>query len=95
MNKKEEVKKYSNPKEAQRRIKQYLGDIKLFYSTRKDKKYMVKNPSGDWVHFGQLGYEDYLKHKDKMRRIMFRNRNKKWAAADKWSAAWLSYYILW
>ena len=96
MNKEEEIKKYSNPIEALKKIKKLLGeDVKLFISTRKNKKYMVENPSGQMVHFGFFGMEDYLKHKNKLRRDRFRIRNKKWAMADKWTPAWLSYHILW
>jgi len=29
------------------------------------------------IHFGQIGYEDYTKHKDEERRKLFKLRNKK------------------
>ena len=28
-------------------------------STKKDKKYMVKTPSGRWIHFGARGMEQF------------------------------------
>jgi len=56
---------------------------------------MVKNPQGKWIHFGQMGYEDYTKHKDETRRDNFRKRNAKWSKAEKYSPAWLSYWLLW
>ena len=34
-------------------------------------------------YIGSLLYEDYTKHKDKKRRDSFRNRNRRWADADK------------
>jgi hypothetical protein len=42
-----------------------------------------------------MGYEDYTKHQDLHRRELFRKRNHKWADAEKYSAAFLSYYLLW
>jgi len=56
---------------------------------------MVFDEEGKKVHFGSLLYQDYTKHKDKKRRENFRNRNKRWADADKYTPAHLSYYLLW
>lgn len=70
-------------------------DVKVFYSTRKDKKYMVESPEGKTIHFGQLPYEDYSKHQDIERRDNFRKRNAKWSKLPKWSAGWLAYNLLW
>ena len=83
---KEDVEKYSDPERVLSLLKKYYGrDVEIDFSTRKDKKYMVKNPKTDkWVHFGQMGYEDYTKHKDKARRDNFRDRNAEWADADKY-----------
>ena len=91
-----DISKWSDPKEAQKQAKKYLGDdVKLFISTRKDKKYMVQDPNGKWVHFGLFGAEDFTKHKNIQKRDFFRRRNAKWANADKWTPAFLSYYLLW
>ena len=91
-----DIEKYSNPSRVRELADKYLGkDIPLYFSSRKDKKYMVQNPEGRWVHFGQMFYEDYTKHMDERRRELFRKRNHKWANADKWTPAWLSYYLLW
>lgn len=89
-----EILKYSNPSIVQQQANKYLGE-KIYISTRKDKKYMVKNPEGKWIHFGQFGYEDYTKHKDENRRDNFRRRNAKWSKAEKYSPSWLSYWLLW
>jgi hypothetical protein len=85
---------YSNIQEVQQIANKYaIG--KVFKSSRKDKKYMVKNPDGKMVHFGAIGYADYTAHKDKERRKRFRTRNHKWALSPKWSSSWLSYNLLW
>ena len=89
------INKYSNPSIVMKKAKElHLNPIQLL--TRKDKKYMVLNPkTNKIVHFGQMGYEDYTKHQDENRRELFRKRNHKWATAEKYSPAWLSYYLLW
>lgn len=94
---KENIELYSNPKQVLKMAKKIYGnDVEIDYSTRKDKKYMIKNPeTNKWVHFGQMNYEDYTKHKDKIRRNNFRQRNSKWADADEYSPAFMAYYILW
>jgi len=89
------INKYSNPSIVMKKAKElHLNPIQL--SSRKDKKYMVLNPkTNKMVHFGQMGYEDYTKHQGENRRELFRKRNHKWATAEKYSPAWLSYYLLW
>ena len=42
-----------------------------------------------------MGYEDLTKHLDSHRAELFKKRNAKWADAEKFSPAFLSYYILW
>ena len=71
-----------------------LGEI--YPSTRKNSKYMIWNPYKDkYTHFGSMKYQDYTLHENKERRDKFRIRNKKWADAEIYSPAFLSYYILW
>ena len=88
---------YSNPATVVKNAQALLGnDIEVFYSTRKNKKYMILNPENNkYIHFGEFGYEDYTKHKDKNRRLLFQKRNHKWKSAKKYSPAYLSYYLLW
>jgi hypothetical protein len=87
---------YSNPSTVQKLARQYLGnDARVYLSTRAGKKYQIKDPNGNWVHFGAWGYEDFTKHKDETRRKQFQQRNAMWKAADKWSPAFLSYHLLW
>ena len=94
MSKLNELKKYSNPETVMMKARD-MGLNTIQVSTRKDKKYMVYGSNKKLVHFGQMGYEDYTKHKDNKRRDNFRKRNIKWAYAPKYSPAWLSFYLLW
>ena len=64
-------------------------------STRKNKKYMILNDDNKYIHFGDSRYEDYTKHLDENRRKKFLHRNAKWANAEPYTPAWLSYYLLW
>ena len=87
------INKYSNSSIVMKKAKElHLNPIQL--SSRKDKKYMVSDAK-KLIHFGQMGYEDYTKHHDEKRRELFRKRNHKWKDAEKYSPAWLSYYLLW
>ena len=99
-NKIEELYKWSNPKQAQKKAEKYLGkDVELFVSETKDKKYDIYDPNLEkWISFGQLGFEDFTKHKDKERRQRYLNRatNIKgdWKN-NKYSPNSLSMNILW
>lgn len=93
---KKDISKFSDPARVQQLATQYLGNgVKVYESSRKDKKYMIISPSGAKVHFGQMGFQDFTKHRNNQRRDLFRKRNAKWANAPKWSPAWLSYWLLW
>lgn len=88
--------KYSNPVIAQHQAWKYLDrNAILHVSNKPTKKYMIEGPDGKWIHFGQMGSEDYTYHQDEVRRQRFRTRNHKWAKADKWTPAYMAYYILW
>lgn len=99
MSKKEHLFMVSNPEVAQRRAFQYLGkDAILYVSKKKDKKYDIVKPDGKIVSFGQMGYEDFTKHKDidRRRRYLARATNMKgnWKD-DPYSPNNLSIHILW
>lgn len=94
MSKIEEIKKYSDPYKVAKKIKKDLG-IDTHLSTRKDKKYMIKDPNDNWIHFGQMGYEDFTKHNDKERRENFLKRNAKWKNAPIYTPRYLAYHFLW
>ncbi len=71
----EELTKYSDPMEAQRRAyKVYGPHARLYYSSRPTKKYMILDPTGKRVHFGQMKYEDFTLHKDEKRRQHYLSR---------------------
>jgi hypothetical protein len=91
--------KYSNPIRAQKMARKYLGPSAILYKSKnKNKKYSVKSPSGKFINFGAIGYEDYTKHKDKKRRGNYLKRSKgilgKWKK-NKYSPNNLSIHILW
>lgn len=96
MKKSDILKTKSNPAIVNTKAKQLLGnDTKVYISTHKNKKYMVENPQGKFIHFGDIESEDFTYHKDEERRQRFLTRNAKWKNADKWSPAYLSYKLLW
>jgi len=80
-----------------KKAKKLFGDdFELYLSSRKDKKYMIKfSKNKKFIHFGQYGFEDFTKHKNKKRRDLFQIRNKKWADSNYDSPSYLSYYLLW
>ena len=94
------LRKYSNPLKAQRMAYKYLGrSAKLYPARNSAKKYSIYDPKNKkWVNFGQIGYEDYTKHKDKKRRKSYLTRSRgmlgNWKK-NKYSANNLSMHILW
>jgi len=91
---------YSNPVKAQEKAFKFLGKTAiLYFSSRKDKKYQIYDPNHQkWVHFGQIGYEDYTKHRNYNRRKQYLNRATKikgnWKS-NPYSPNNLSIHILW
>jgi len=65
-----ELMKISNPAKVLKNAIKYFNNpnIKIYVSSKKDKKYMIIGLNGKVVHFGQIGYEDYTKHNDNNRR---------------------------
>lgn len=98
--KRKELLQYSDPKKALENAIKYLKkDIVFSLSTKPKKKYMVMNPDTmKWTHFGEIGYEDFLKHQDPIRQKNYlkRTANMKgnWKN-DKYSANNLAREILW
>ena len=73
----------------------YPSDSEIKISTRKNKKYMIYDTDkGKWFHFGST-MEDYTRHGDTKRQIIFLKRNKRWADADIYISAYASYYLFW
>ena len=92
-----DIYRFSNPAIVFNKARALFGpNIKIQLSTRKDKKYMIYDKADKkWIHFGQIGYEDYTKHKNEDRRKQFQQRNHLWKDEPKFTPAYLSYKLLW
>jgi len=94
------LRKYSDPTVAQKRAYRYLGrTARLYPASNKTKKYRIcDRKSHHWVNFGQMGYEDFTKHKDRGRRQNYLTRSGKirgnWRR-NPYSPNNLSRHILW
>ena len=94
------INKYSNPKIVYKNAKKYLGkDVNIKLSDKPAKKYMILNPNTNkFVYFGQMGYEDFTKHKDEKRRENYLKRTAnirgQWQD-NPYSANMISRKILW
>ena len=94
------LKKYSNPDVAQKMAYKYLGKTaKLYPAKNPQKKYSIFDPHHQkWIEFGQIGYENFTKHKDKSRRKNYLTRSGKMKGnwkKNKYSRNNLSRRILW
>ena len=92
-----ELNKYSDFNTVNANAKR-LYNKEVFLSTRKNKKYMIMNDDKKWIHFGQLGYEDFTKHRDKQRRELYLKRASKLKGDWKtniYSPNLLSIVLLW
>jgi len=94
------LRRYSDPRIAQVMANKYLGKTAKLYPARNSmKKYSIFDPKNKkWMNFGQIGYEDFTKHKNKKRRSNYLARTKSirgdWKK-NKYSANNLSREILW
>ena len=92
-----ELNKYSDFNTVNAKAKR-LYNKEVFVSTRKNKKYMIMNDDNTFIHFGQLGYEDFTKHKDKQRQELYLKRASKIKGDWKtniYSPNTLSIVLLW
>lgn len=90
---------YSNPLEAQQKAFKIYGPTAILYRSKaKNKKYSIISPLGKIINFGQIGYEDFLKHKNIARKYNYLTRTAnikgRWKD-DGYSANNLSRNILW
>jgi hypothetical protein len=98
--KNDKLSQVSDPIEAQKNTIKYLGKNKVLYKSNKpNKKYMILDMANHkWVHFGDIEYEDFTKHKDQERRKRYLSRAKNikgdWKD-NKYSSNNLSINILW
>ena len=96
----EELRKYSNPEIAQKMAYKYLGKTAdIYQSWKPEKKYVIYNPDKNkFIHFGQMGYEDFTQHQNLDRRKNYLNRSMNikgnWKD-DPYSPNNLSIHILW
>jgi len=94
------LKKYSNPVLAQKKAYKYLGKTaKLYPAKNTQKKYSIYDPyEKKWFEFGQIGYENFTKHKNKTRRKNYLTRTASMRGnwkKNKYSRNNLSRKILW
>jgi hypothetical protein len=94
------LKKYSNPVVAQKKAYKYLGkSARLYPAKNPQKKYSIYDPHEEkWIEFGQIGYENFTKHKNKSRRKNYLTRTAKMRGnwkKNKYSRNNLSRRILW
>jgi hypothetical protein len=99
MTKYEELIKYSNPSRVYKNALDYFGRaVPLYMSDKPNKKYMIRRPDGKYVHFGEMGFQDYTRHLDKDRRDRYLARATKikgnWKN-DLYSANLLAQNLLW
>ena len=94
------LKKYSNPLVAQKMAYKYLGkSARLYPAKNPQKKYSIYDPNNQkWIEFGQIGYENFTKHKDKSSQNNYLTRpasmKGNWKK-NKYSRNNLSRRILW
>lgn len=95
-----QLQRWSDPATARRRAKALFPGSTLRPSTRRAKKYMLLPPgrTTGWVHFGEMGYTDFTRHRDLERRRLYLARSARvrgnWRR-NKYSANNLARRILW
>jgi hypothetical protein len=98
-----ELLKVSNPKIVIKNAQKYFNNpnIKVYLSTRKDKKYSIINPkTNKFIHFGQMHppMEDFTFHSNLQRRDNYLARTANIRGSwknDKYSANNLARILLW
>ena len=90
---------FSDPAKVKQNLDRYLGpNYKLYISTKVNKKYVIKNPNGKWVHFGEIGFDDFTQHQDEKRKQQYLARATKikgnWTD-NKFSKNNLEIHLLW
>ena len=92
----------SDPLRVNSNFKKYIKNDKhkpvLLLSTRKDKKYMIIDSDGKYIHFGDINYQDFTNHEDINRQTRYLSRANKIKGSwkdNKYSANNLSINLLW
>jgi hypothetical protein len=67
---------FSNPKIVLKKAKKIYGKSTIiFLSDKPKKKYMILNPyTNKFIYFGQMGYQDFTKTGDEIKRNNYLNR---------------------
>jgi hypothetical protein len=91
--------KWSNPTTVRQKAMARFGKkATLKRSRAQNKKYALETPEGRTVNFGQMGYEDFTKHRNQTRRANYRRRSANirgdWRK-DPYSPNSLSRNLLW
>ena len=94
VNRNDNLYKISNPQIVQGNANKYYYKTIVYKSDKPDKKYFIIH-NNKKIYFGSSNYEDYTFHKNDRRLLNFRNRNHYWKNEPKYSAAHLSYFLLW
>lgn len=74
---------------------------KIYYpyeATNKRFKFFIITSTGNKIHFGASGYEDFTTHKDKKRKELYINRHQKrenWGKSGINTAGFWSRWLLW
>ena len=90
---------FSNPKIAQKKAFEFYGpEAILTRSKTKNKKYCIETPEGKIINFGQMGFFDFTRTNDELKRYNYLQRTSKirgdWKS-NKYSPNNLSRTILW
>jgi len=90
---------FSNPKIAQKKAFEFYGPNAILHrSNTKNKKYCIETPEGKIINFGQMGYQDFTRTNDELKRYNYLQRTSKirgdWKS-NKYSPNNLSRTILW
>jgi len=93
MDKLKKLDKVSDINEVNRKARE-LNLNEVHPSSQARYKYMIFNGT-KMVHFGDINYQDFTKHKDQKRLENFRIRNRRFKNCPVYSASYLSYYLLW
>ena len=76
MNKDIDILEYSNPEIVFKKAREIFGKyVNIQISTRPKKKYMIFDPvAHKYVHFGQMGYQDYTRSRNPIKRHLYLKR---------------------
>ena len=75
MTKYDELIQYSDPSRVYKNSLDYFGkDVPLYMSNKPTKKFMIQKPDGKYVHFGQMGFQDFTRTLDKEKQRKYLKR---------------------